>query len=664
MKLSKRIEKIEDRTEEMLASMNVKRKLIAEKIKTFNSKHGKKVVISAALIGILAAGKGCSMNKTDNPIKTTDNDNINKIMQSYEKEIGEHLAFDPNSEKEMINRIAKVYVDASAKGLGDLTVEQWMDWYTVTNINDISPAEYYKLLDDTKTPSTIMENYDYVNNALLEDAITVTPNTIIDLEPLVADKKSAKELSSFQSALAALNTANDSSKKKLAADVNEYLYNEFVTSKHKTVSASSNLTRMKLLLGTWEITNNHSWVIPSADISKIIYPSGDAKCDLASKAVGTSVWNDQKVVVRNTVEEKINMMFKLMANEDKSKQDVRTILRSLEIEMAIEEMAKEMGLVKVENPDSEKAIMDAKPQPPKVNTITEQEKKNVVTNPKTGKKEIHLPAKEESKKPVLEQIEKENKNEEIRAKGVQEGAQAGNQNGYADGAAKKTYNENPKIDLSKSDKIYADAYTTYYKQYYAEGYAEGLKLAQGPITQKEETIVTKQNKENIEDLKKIMIENGERDGYAAGDAEGYTDGYSGKKYNDRVKINHENADYVKAYIDEYKDAYRKGYRNGERDREKLEQQFKQNETHRDNKHSTIIEDKHTVHPDGSTTTEEFEFLPGFYEKDGKIYDEHGNEVEIIGSNSKTNQNIAALKTLRNVLASAVNTNDYSKTKTI
>ena len=192
-------------------------------------------------------------------------------MEEAQKEIGPHLSFDPNSEQELINRIADVYVDAAAKGLGDLTIEQWMDWYTVTNIDDISPIEYYRLLDDTKTATTIMENYDFVNNALLEDAITVTPDTIINIDNLVADTKSANELADFQKLLATYNVASADTQKETADSINEYLYNEFVTNKHDTVTASSNLTRMKLLLATWELTNNHSWTVPSKDIANIMY---------------------------------------------------------------------------------------------------------------------------------------------------------------------------------------------------------------------------------------------------------------------------------------------------------------------------------------------------------------------------------------------------------
>ena len=208
MRLSKGIEKVED-------FVLIKTKLLKSKLSNFNSqKHrGKVGLISGALITLLITQKGCTFDKNANLVKTNDTDNLNKIMQSAEKEIGPHLSFDPNSEQEMINRIAEVYVDAAAKGLGDLTIEQWMDWYTVMNIDDISPSEYYRMLDDTKTATAIMENYDFVNNALLEDGITVTSSTVIDISKLVADKKSAAELSSFQNMLAAYNTASDSNKK-------------------------------------------------------------------------------------------------------------------------------------------------------------------------------------------------------------------------------------------------------------------------------------------------------------------------------------------------------------------------------------------------------------------------------------------------------------------
>ncbi len=657
MRLSSGIKKIEDYT-------ILKANIIKEKLSNINkTKHrGKVGLISGALITLLLTQKGCEFDKTKF-FKSNDKENLNKIMQSN-KEIGDHLAFDPNNEDEMVNRIAELYVDAAAKGLGDLTIEQWMDWYTVTNINDISPLEYYKLLDDTKTASTIMKNYDFVNNALLEDTITVKTDTIINIDQLVADKKSAKELSDFMKLLASYNVASDESKKQVANSLNDYLYNEFITNEHKTVSAPVNLTRMKMLMATWELTNNHSWTVPRDDIAKIMYPSDNTKCDLTSEATGTYVWDEQKRVVRSILEEKMDLMHKFMAEEDKIQQDARVILRGLEIEMAIQKRIDEIGLVIVQNPDSEKAIIDSKPKTSSGPTLTEYEKKHIVTNPKTGKKEVVLPATEASKKPILDQIAKENANEQLRAKGAQEGAQAGNENGYTDGAENATFNDKPKIDLSKQDKIYADAYLKFYKEYYKDGYEEGQKLAAGPTNRKEEIIT---DEKALSEYEKMLIDNyvemGEADGFAAGDTNGYQDGYRDRRYDDRVRVDHENKHYIEAYIKEYERAYRRAYRDGEQDRKAL------NDRQNENKGNTIsddyFEEKTYQNQDGGTTTEEIELLPGFYEKDGKIYDEDGNEVEIIGSNN-INQNIAALKTLRNVLSNSMTDYevDLSKSKLV
>ena len=645
MRLSKGIEKIENKTIDAINAINLKRILIAKKLKEYAAKPSTKkrvrnLVIGGALVGILVSQKGCKLNKDSDIITTNDNDNIDKIMEEAQKEIGPHLSFDPNSEQELINRIADVYVDAAAKGLGDLTIEQWMDWYTVTNIDDISPIEYYRLLDDTKTATTIMENYDFVNNALLEDAITVTPDTIINIDNLVADTKSANELADFQKLLATYNVASADTQKETADSINEYLYNEFVTNKHDTVTASSNLTRMKLLLATWELTNNHSWTVPSKDIANIMYPSNGVNCDLASETTGISVWNDQKTVVRKTLEEKMEMMIQLMLQEDKSQQDVRVALRSLEIEMAIQDLVNEKGLVKIDNPSSEQAIIDSKPQTSKGKTITKEQEKHIVTNPKTGKKEVHLPANGEvtPNKDLLEDVRKKNQNEELRVKGVQEGAQAGNENGYQDGSENKKFNDTPRIDLSKSDKIYADAYRSNYKKYYAEGYNEGKKLAEGPINRKEEIIP---DKEANKELEAMMIKSGKENGFAAGDTKGYQDGYSGNKYNDGVNVNHDDKNYINAYIEEYKKSYKNAYNEGEKVRLEIEKQSKPTE-------------KPTEKPNDTKIKEEIELLPGYYEKDGKIYDENGNEVEIIVGSNETNRNLAALKTLRSVLSDSMN----------
>ena len=198
--------------------------------------------------------------------------------------------------------------------------------------------------------------------------------------------------------------------------------------------------------------------------------------------------------------------------------------------MAIQDLVNEKGLVKIDNPSSEQAIIDSKPQTSKGKTITKEQEKHIVTNPKTGKKEVHLPANGEvtPNKDLLEDVRKKNQNEELRVKGVQEGAQAGNENGYQDGSENKKFNDTPRIDLSKSDKIYADAYRSNYKKYYAEGYNEGKKLAEGPINHKEEIIP---DKEANKELEAMMIKSGKENGFAAGDTKGYQDGYSGNKYN-------------------------------------------------------------------------------------------------------------------------------------
>ena len=356
-----------------LIVVDLEKKTLKQRLSKIFKSKGLRGFVAGALLTAAITGTALKLEKNNDPITTNDNDNIDKIMEEAQKEIGPHLSFDPNSEQELINRIADVYIDAAAKGLGDLTIEQWMDWYTVTNTDHISPTEYYRLLDDTKTATTIMENYDFVNNALLEDAITVTPDTIINIDNLVADTKSANELADFQKLLATYNVASADTQKETADSINEYLYNEFVTNKHDTVTASSNLTRMKLLLATWELTNNHSWTVPSKDIANIMYPSNGVNCDLASETTGISVWNDQKTVVRKTLEEKMEMMIQLMLQEDKSQQDVRVALRSLEIEMAIQDLVNEKGLVKIDNPSSEQAIIDSKPQTSKGKTITKEQ---------------------------------------------------------------------------------------------------------------------------------------------------------------------------------------------------------------------------------------------------------------------------------------------------
>lgn len=561
-------------------------------------KHKNKFI--AAGVALTLAINGLALytifkNKDKQPVKK------GTVIEQDEDELAAQLAFDIHSEEEMVNRITDMYVEAVEKNLNGpnlppVTVEQWMDFYLVSNITNISPTKFYSYISEEKSVTTIMKNFDYVCNLLLEHSITATPDTLIDVSSLIGDRVSAIKLQDFQNMLATYNIASDNTQKQVADQINQYLYEDFVTMKRDNVTSETNLIRLKMLRATWELTVNHSWTVPSKDLSKILYPTEN--CNLISETNGLDAWNENKAVVKQILEEKLTLMYILAATMDSAELETKGISTYKELVTKIKDEISARGPVTINSrPSSEEAIKASKPKPKPAekvnipNAVTVEERKNIVTNPETGKKELHLPpTKENSKETITKQIEDENKKEELRVQGVKDGAQDGNFQGYIDGASGKVKNSKPTKDLTGFDTAYADAYRETYEKYYEMSYAEGLKLEAGTIEKETIEVDEKQQKRYEREKKKLMIDLGKKDGYAAGYDRGYEDGYEGDRYNDRVRIDRSNKN-VKNYYDEdehyteaYDEAYEEGYEDG------YDQGLRDYEIYEEEKKSTSIND--------------------------------------------------------------------------
>lgn len=597
----------------------IKQDHIADKLnKVKNFKHKGKIAIVGGLILTLLCARGMKLHK--DKIYQVANDERPKITGCMVEEQNYNINFDVHKKSEIKERIAEVYAKANAVGCYVNTAE-WLDWYLVSNINEISPAKYYMYIDNKKTPASIMKNYDKVNEALMNDAKEAMPNSLINLDILIADRVSSDELAYFQMLL---SRYNDKPTEELANEINYYIKREFIDKNNNIVSPSVNLTRMKMLLGINELTKNKNWKIPKNEYSEIMYPQKGEVIDLLSNSCSHSIWNNEKSYVKEALRYKLEQMISI-SNQSEYKN-----FKALELEVEIEELARKMNVAKGKRTKetsekvSEKVVVKevvkyyekpevpvTTPKAPEIiitytpsvekqkdddKLITPKQEKYIVENPKTKEKEIHLPASKEIVPNVnlLKEVYKENKKEQERVKEVKETAQEANDKGYFDGSNNRTYND---TSISNNNK-----------KYYADGYNEGQKLYRGPIVIREEIIP-------IENIKIDTQTNNFQS-------------FSQKQDNTSV-FNYDTIENSASSIIDY----------------------------------GTKEEVVTNKSSGIVKTERILF-DGFYEKNGELYDEKGRKLELISSKSNSQQ-IAALETLRNTLTnSKVQTNNdgYCKVK--
>lgn len=395
-------------------------------------------------------------------------------------EINADLMFDPNERETIINKIVAAYADAMSKGVKDITVEQWVDFYTVMNIDNIDPTKYLPLQDEMKTPESILHNFDLVNNKLHDDSMTSTKETIINVSSMVSDRESAIKVSYFQTLIAKYNEATN--KKEVAADFNQFIEEEFATEEYQRVESAPNIFRIKQLSALEKLTINLNR-IPNKDMSDIIF-GGKTDCSMLSTDTAPSRFNMERTRVKEMLNSKIEFA--------RSKDDASDAYKLVEkLENEIEARLEQMNLVFNENPSLEKAMNENKPVvKDKYPTITPNDK--VVTNPTTGKKEIHVeptPSEvAEQKKTIESSIAQENANEELKGAAIQAGAQDGYDEGLADGYADRSYNDS--VSAPSKYGQYADFYTQYYKTWYKPGYNDGQAKLDREQSHQTEVVIT------------------------------------------------------------------------------------------------------------------------------------------------------------------------------
>lgn len=433
-------------------------------IKLYNGAQVKWIAITTA--AVVALGSYAVQKATFKPYVP----NSITITDENSKQLAADMVFDANSNQEMIDRISSVYVDALTKGIKNISIEQWTDFYIILNINDIDPTDYARLQFSTKTKESMMRNFDFVNNTLLDDTITSTPKTVIDIASLVANKESAAAITALQEKIAEFNTS--SSKSTVAGELNKFVESEFATEIYNQVDAPSNLVRFKLLLAMERMTVNNSYRVPSADMSKIIFGKGE-DCNLTSKSTVNTKYNGEKTTVKEMLGAKLEKA--RTAKTDDPKISAIELLAGFEIEMKIKEKIAAQDAKYIANPSVEEAILANKPQTSTPSSQKVQPNDKIVTDKKTGETFIavdpSVAQKEQQEKQIKDQLEKENQNENLRAAGVVDGGQAGYDDGFIDGYGVANYNDN--FGTIAGDKIYRDAYKESYIKQYKSGYTDG-----------------------------------------------------------------------------------------------------------------------------------------------------------------------------------------------
>jgi hypothetical protein len=471
------------------------------------------------------------------------------IDKENQKNLAPNMAFDPNSNQEMINRISDVYVDALTKGINNISIEQWVDFYTVLNINDIEPSDYARLQFATKTKESIIRNFDFVANTLLDDTITSTPSTIVDIASLVADKDSASAVEKLQEKIAIFNTSN--SKSTVAGELNKFVENEFATENYKSTDAASNLVRFKLLLAMERMTINNNYRVPTASMSKIIFGTGE-NCNLESKSTANTKYNGEKTNVKEMLTAKLEEAKNIKSNNDGV--SAIELLTGLEIEMKIQEKIDLLNAKYVPNPSLEQAIIDNKPKTGTSNDKKVQSTDKIVTDKNTGEKFIAVDPtekeKQEQQKKIEEQLKKENQNEELRVAGVLAGSQMGYDNGLNDGYKGYSYNDKGYRTVT-GDKIFVDAFKQSYTTQYKVGYSDGEKKLE------------REKGTKVVDLRAEGLKDGGQKGYD----KGFTDGYKGYSYSDSFGSVSGEKKYRDAYIEGFKAQYKVGYAEGQKKRQ-------------------------------------------------------------------------------------------------
>lgn len=296
--------------------------------KSYKVNHGKlRAAVAGGLLAIaLATAISCSKEEQKVEEVATEVEvevEPTVVEETVTKVLAENLAFDPNSNSEIVTRVSDFIADALTKGipvkdvmsedelkLADeneqslVTIEQLMDFYMVMNIEDIDPVDYARLGYNTKTAETITDNYTYVARILMTDALTANNDTKLNYSEIIADKDSREAVQKFIDYLAKYNDSDN--KKELGKEINEYIVSNYINRDANIYSMSINEFTYRMMFVADMISNNS--ILPK-DINVILNEDGKISCDLKKEdgVKNKTERAEEFTSIYNTVEEKLEI---------------------------------------------------------------------------------------------------------------------------------------------------------------------------------------------------------------------------------------------------------------------------------------------------------------------------------------------------------------------
>lgn len=261
------------------------------------------VIAGAITIGLTGgvstiALHGCSdKSEITTEVNGSENENVlvindeKKVEEnvSAEKVLPEHLAFDPNDNSELVDRMVKFIADAVGKGVAVkdvmteeeiklaedndvmvLTIAQLMDFYMGANIEDIDPKDYARLAYTTKTAETITDNYMTCSRAFMTDNLTAKENDVIDYSVIYANKESGESVQKFINMIAGYNSGNVK-----ANEITDYIMDTYIEKDANVYSMSANYEVYRNMFVADMVTNNAI----SHDVNVILNEDGKINCD-------------------------------------------------------------------------------------------------------------------------------------------------------------------------------------------------------------------------------------------------------------------------------------------------------------------------------------------------------------------------------------------------
>ncbi len=438
-------------------------------------------------------------NQVQKAFQNIDFDNLSIIPASLSKD----LEFDINDNLELIERGAQFIARCRPCGIDmseSTSVSKFIDYIHTINYEQIDPMDYARYGYFTKTSNSIVENYQEIGDQLVYDLFSVTTETLIPYDLIIADKESAKVIMELQTLVAQYNEAKKENKTGIQKEIEAYLYDNFVYNDTHTFGST-----------VYEMVGRFGIIIDQ------MMPSGLPK-DIMNKlsndlyACGIEIpWGEShksdraqnETSIRTTLEEKLLYALNCRIQDLSMIPEIEQLLGA-EVEQKIEERVAELNLPFIENPEAK----DAKTTVIKKQTsngvtlsngqmISENEVKSLGLNPSTV-----TPAEYENAK--KQQFEEEAKNEPGHTFTTEGGVTTsgsqvedsialtaqGTSDGYSDGNKNLTYN--PKSNNA--------SYLSGYNSGYAMGVADRAALEE---SLKEETTFVPEEEKIVEETEQV-----------------------------------------------------------------------------------------------------------------------------------------------------------------